>query len=115
MATEGRRHGKRMRQLVDQAVVDGVEGKLQAVGNAELIEDVVQVILDGLLADEELFADFLVAVALRDQLDDLLFAVAEQRLIAARAPSEDFENAFMTSAVMWLSSQISPRKPGECS
>ena len=50
--------------LVDQAVVDGVESKFQAVGNAELVEDVVQVILHGLLADEKLFADFLVAKTL---------------------------------------------------
>ena len=71
--------------------MDGVEGKFQAVGNAELVEDIVQVILYGLFADEELFADFLVAVSLRDQLHDFFFAVAEQRLFAARAAdSEDF-------------------------
>ena len=82
-AQEGARAGRL--RLIDQAVVDGVEGQFQAVGNAQFIEDVVQVILHGLFADEELFADFLVAVALRDKLDDFLFAVAEQRFFAARA------------------------------
>ena len=53
-------------RLVDQAVVDGVERELKAIGNTELIEDVVQVILDGLLADKKLLADFLIAEALRD-------------------------------------------------
>src|SRR6266481_9877146 len=41
-------------------------------------------VLDGLLGDEKFFADFLVAESLRDELDDFLFAVAEQRLLAAR-------------------------------
>ena len=50
--------------LVNQAVVDGVEGQLQAVGDAELVEDVVQVVLDGLFADKEFLADFLVAITL---------------------------------------------------
>ena len=49
-------------------MVDGVEGQFEAVGNAELVEDIVEVILYGLLADEELFADFAIAEALRDEL-----------------------------------------------
>ena len=71
--------------LVDQAVVDGVEGEFEAVGDAKLVEDVVQVVFYGLLADEKFFADFLVAETLGDELDDFFFAVAEQRLFAARA------------------------------
>lgn len=38
--------------LIDEAMMDGVEGQLQPIGNAELIEDIVQVILYGLFADE---------------------------------------------------------------
>src|SRR6059058_4928968 len=38
----------------------------------------------GLLGDEKFFADFLVAEALRDELNDFFLAVAEQRLFAAR-------------------------------
>ena len=72
-------------RLVNQAVVNRVEGKLEPVGNAELIKNIVQVILYGLLADEELFADFLVAEPLGDELNDFFFAIAEERLFAARA------------------------------
>ena len=36
-------------RLVDQAVVDGVEGQLEAVGDAEFVEDVMQMVLDSLL------------------------------------------------------------------
>ncbi len=38
-----------------------VECEFQPVGDAELIKDVMQVIFYGLLADEQLFADFAVA------------------------------------------------------
>src|SRR3979409_1125951 len=44
----------------------------------------MQVILDSLLADKELFANFLVAVALGDKLNNFLFSIAEQRFLAAR-------------------------------
>src|SRR5258707_15598189 len=71
-------------RLIDEAMVDGVEGKLQTIGDSEFIEDVVQVILYGLFADEEFFAYLLVAVALRYQLDDFFFPVAKQRLLAPR-------------------------------
>jgi len=86
--------------LIDQAVMNGVEGKFKAVGYTELIEDIVKMVLHGLFADEKFFADFLVPVTLRNQLDDFLFAVTQQGFLAARSPSEDFEKAFMTSAVM---------------
>ena len=62
-----------------------VQGEFEAVGDAELVEDVVEVILHRLLADEELFANFLVAEALGDKLDDFFFAVAQEGLFAARA------------------------------
>ena len=50
-------------------MVDGVQGEFKAVGNAELVEDIVQMVLDGLLADEEFFSNFFVAEALSDMLD----------------------------------------------
>ncbi len=71
--------------LIDEAVVDGVESEFEAIGNAKLVEDIVQVIFYGLLADEKFFADFLVAEALCHKLYDFFFAVAEERLFAARA------------------------------
>jgi hypothetical protein len=86
--------------LVDQAMVNGVESQLKAVGNAELVEDIVQVIFYGLFADEQFFADLFVAVALCDQLHDFFFAVAQQRLSRRGPLSADLVKAFMTSAVI---------------
>src|ERR1700722_19023521 len=62
-------------RLVDQAVMDGVEREFEAIGNTEFVEDVVEVVFDGLLADEELFADFLVAETLSDELHNFFFAI----------------------------------------
>src|ERR1700722_19959077 len=75
-------------------MVDGVEREFEAVGNAEFIEDVVQMVFYGLLADEELFADFLVAEALSDELHDFFFAIAEQRLFAALTGLRGFRESF---------------------
>src|SRR6266481_7426764 len=71
-------------RLVDQSVVDGVQREFEAVGDAELVENVVEMILDGLLGDEKFFADFFVAESLGDELHDFFFAVAEQGFFAAR-------------------------------
>ena len=72
-------------RLVYKPVMDRVQRQFEAVGDPELVKDIVQMIFYGLLGDEEFFADFLVAEALRDQLNDFFLAVAEQRLFAARA------------------------------
>src|SRR6202521_1268776 len=71
-------------RVFDQAVMDCIERQFEAVRNAELVKDVVQVILYGLLAYEELFADFFVVKALSDELNDFHLAVAEEWLIAPR-------------------------------
>ena len=44
--------------------MDSVEGKLEPVGHAEFVENVVQMIFDRLLADEKFLADFAVAKTL---------------------------------------------------
>ena len=67
-----------MAGMVDQAVADGVEGEFGTVGDAELIEDIMQMIFGGLLGDKGFFVNLFVAEALGDELDDSLFAVAEQ-------------------------------------
>src|SRR6266849_5986435 len=71
-------------RLVYEPVMYGVQRQFEAVGDAEFVEDIVQVVLNGLFGDEKFFADFLVAEALGDELNDFFFAVAEQRLFAAR-------------------------------
>ena len=69
--------------LIDQSMVDGVESEFEAVGDAEFIENIVQVIFHCLFADEEFLADFLVSVALGDKLHDFLFSIAQKGLFAA--------------------------------
>ena len=64
--------------------MDCIESQFEAVGHAELVKDAVQVILYGLLANEELFPDFFVVKALSDQLNDFHLAVGEERLSATR-------------------------------
>src|SRR3989442_13849932 len=81
-------------RLVDQPVVNGVKGEFEAVGDTELVEDVMEMVLDGLLGDEKFFADFLIAEALGDALDDFFFAVAEQRLVGARLGFAGFRESF---------------------
>jgi hypothetical protein len=72
-------------RLVDQSVMYRIQRKFEAVGDTEFVEDVVEMVLDGLLGDEKFFADFFVAETLGDELDDFFFAVAEEGLFAARA------------------------------
>src|SRR6201984_1602762 len=63
--------------------MDSVESKLEPVGHPEVVENVVQMILDRLLADENVLPDFAVVKSVRHQLDDFFFAIAQQRLFAA--------------------------------
>src|SRR5258708_19803581 len=77
--------GKHLR-LINQPVVNGVQRQFEAVGDAELVEDVMQMVFYGLLGDEELFADFLFAEALRAQLHAFFLPVPQQRLFPPPAP-----------------------------
>src|SRR5580658_2619878 len=55
------------------------------VRHTQLVKDIVQVVLHGLLADEHLLSHFLVLVALGDQLHDLALALAQRRPLASLA------------------------------
>ena len=88
-AIKSARGGMRL-GMINQSVVNGIQREFEAVGDPKLIEDIVQMVFDGLFGDEKFFADFLVAEALSDKLHDFLFAVAEQRLLAARAGFRGF-------------------------
>src|ERR1700682_3168896 len=61
--------------LFQELVVEAVEGELKAVGDAELVGDLAQVVLDYLLGGADLVSDFFVAHASGDAADDgqLLF------------------------------------------
>src|SRR5207244_5119871 len=63
--------------LRHQIVLRGEEGQLEAIADAKLLEDVGQVMLDGLLADVERVGDLLVARRREDQTDDLQLARGE--------------------------------------
>ena len=88
-------------------MVDCIEREFEAVGDAEFVKNVVEMILHGLLADEESYADFLVSKALGDELT-ISFSRSLSTAFLRRGSESDVEKALITSAVMRLSSQISP-------
>jgi hypothetical protein len=55
----------------EDSVVDGEEGEFEAVGDAGLVVDVAEVVLDDLLLGAELGGDVFVFTALDDEGDDL--------------------------------------------
>ena len=71
-----------------QTFVNRVKREFQPIGYSELVEDVVQMVLDRLLADEHLLRHFPVLIALRHQPDDFALALAQRRPLPAlcRAP-----------------------------
>ncbi|MFZ0213759.1 MAG: hypothetical protein WAL55_13700, partial [Candidatus Acidiferrales bacterium] len=79
------RNERRSLSLIDQAMMNGVESKFEPIGNAEFIENIVQMVFNCLFANEKLFADFAIAKALSNELNNLLFAVTEQWFVAVLA------------------------------
>src|SRR6185437_8154677 len=61
-------------------MAEGVENQFDAAGDAELVENAEEVILNRMLAEVELLGDFAVGEALSDAGDHLLLALAEQAL-----------------------------------
>src|SRR2546430_14921813 len=72
-------------RLVYKPVMNRVQRQFEAVGDAELVKNIVQMVFYRLFGDEKFFADFLVPEALCNKLNDLFLSVAEQRLFAAWA------------------------------
>src|SRR5690349_17011462 len=60
-----------------QALVNRIQGELKAVGNTQLVEDVVKVVLHRLLTDEHLLRHLAILVALGDQADNFPFALTQ--------------------------------------
>lgn len=71
MAEELARGGDRGRGESDQPVADAVDGRLHATVDAELLDDVGDVLLDRVWADEQDPADRVVAAAVGDQAENL--------------------------------------------
>jgi hypothetical protein len=65
-----------------QVIVDGVKGQFQAVRDAQLVEDVVQVVLHRLLADEHLLGHLFILETLGYQRHNLALALAQRRAFA---------------------------------
>ena len=55
--------------------MDAVERQLQPIGNAQFVEDVVQMVLHRVLADEHFLGRLLVLETLRHQDDDFPLAL----------------------------------------
>ena len=45
-------YGTALGGVIDEPVMDRVEGKFQSIGDAKLVENIVQMVLDGLLGNE---------------------------------------------------------------
>src|SRR5215217_3131921 len=69
----------------EQAELDGPDGRLGAVGDAELGDDVLDVHLDGAHADDEALGYLAVGLALGEQTQHLVLARREA-LRRARSP-----------------------------
>ena len=65
--------------------MNGIESQLQPIRDAQLIEDIMQMVLDGLLADKHLLRHLFVLIPLGDQRDDFTFAGGERAALAALA------------------------------
>ena len=51
-----------------------IKRELQTIGDAELVENIMQMILDRLFADEHLFGHLFILITLGDQRHDFAFA-----------------------------------------
>jgi hypothetical protein len=90
--------------LFGQALVNGIKSKLQAVGDSQLVDDIMQTRIDRHLGNEKFFPDLFIPVTLRHQSHDRSFGIAQQPLILAgpvfRALSESFyRNILLASSL----------------
>src|SRR5580698_4666522 len=70
---------------VVQLVMNRVQSQFQTVRDTEFVENIVQMVLDGLLTDEQPFRHILVLEALSDQPDDFTLARAQRRALLTKA------------------------------
>ena len=71
-----------------QVVMHREQRELEAIGHTDFVEDVRQVVFDGLFADRESFRNLLVLIRVHDCSDDLPLACGETeiaRLLARRS------------------------------
>ena len=104
-------------RLVVQVMVNRVKREFQTVRNAQLVENIVQMVLHRLLADEHPLGHFPVLETLRHQNHDLALALAQRAALLAQPEPRAGIRACrclllasrrITSAVVIRSSQNSP-------
>src|SRR6202012_1263738 len=59
--------GERSGSLIGEAMIDGEQRQFKAIGNAELVEDIADMVLDGLFADGTALGDIGIGVSGYDQ------------------------------------------------
>src|SRR2546426_12460247 len=70
--------------LPGEIVMQREQRQLEAIGHAELVEDVREVVFDRLLADRDLCRDVTVGIAAENHADDLELPRRETELFSAR-------------------------------
>src|SRR5207249_5213658 len=74
----------RRNRLRGEIVMQREKRELEAIGDAELVEDVREVVFDRLLADRHLCRDVAVGIAAENHADDLELPRREAELFSAR-------------------------------
>src|SRR5690349_13312250 len=69
---------------IDQGVIHGEEGQFKAGGNSQLIENIREVMLHGLLADGEPLRDVAVTIAGNNGRNNFQLARSESKFLLAR-------------------------------
>src|SRR5262245_3546209 len=79
--------------LVEEPMVAGEQGELDPARRANLVEDVHQMALDGVLADREAASDLLVRVAVDDRPHDVLFSTRQPEHLRLSASGDEAADA----------------------
>jgi hypothetical protein len=97
--------------LFGQSLVNGIKSEFQAVGDSQLVDNVMQTRIDRHLGDEKFFPDLFIPVTLRHQLHDRSFGIAQQPLIPAgpvlQVLGESFDRNILLAS---LSTTPEPKK-----
>ncbi len=84
------------RLALDKPTLPGINGDLCAVCQKELAEDIADMTLDRVLADEQFFRDLVLGQAIGDQLEHIRLPdgqFGKQRLVAINLKADVLEDA----------------------
>ena len=60
-------------------MIDSKQSELHSIVDSELVENIGQVMLDGVFADAKRFGDILVCLSLNQRIDNLQFALRQAK------------------------------------